>query len=604
MMLRDRLTGRDLVSIPPVVHPGRYILLQDMTLNGHSVLPAGSLLCGDGSERCQLDGFQSKFVSPDVALAAKADLLIDAVATISSLMESGIEKPSPLLPAGLITEKGQLTPLERELGAVLSAGHLQVISVRPRLDLKYEQAVTDVARARRLANNSLTHLASHSECWQRQTLSGVIPRQILARFSNDDYSIYENRVYARLLDGLDNYLTARLRRLEALRSGLEQALKLTESTDLDYRLTNEVCDLWGRTFSDAQTRAQLKATSETLKVLANYHITIRGLKQAGLYLKVPRSAQIDGILHRTNILNHDPHYRHLAPLWDRLQNIHRAARQSPDDALSGSRHLESRYCGYVGLVLRQALIQIGLDAFGRGRWAGHDLHLYTSGNEWVLEVDGEPEITLIPWACLQALPDEVGVGKDTRRIVCWPGIEQEGKFDAAWSGYAVKVSPLDLYVVERLGACLDEVLNKFLLSRYGRPLKPLPSPVVAEASGIKGFHTTGHQGQLIHALAQEDAEKLQTLLQQHGRQELVRDFAQRQAESVKLSHCPVCHAISPLISQADGGFSSQCGSCSCRRYWRREGNHLWHFKQVLGDIMDFRRNGRRSLEFFLSGSFC
>lgn len=603
MMLRDRLTGRDLVSIPPVVHPGRYLLLQDMTLNGHSVLPAGSLLCGDGGERCQLDGLHSTFVSPDVALAAKADLLIDAVTTITSLMESGIEEPSPLLPAGLITEKGQLTPLERELGAVLSAGHLQVISVRPRLDLKYEQEVTDVARARRLANNSLTHLASHSECWQRQTLSGVIPRQILARFSNDDYSIYENRVYARLLDGLDNYLTARLRRLEALRSGLEQALKLTESTDLDYRLTTEICALWGRTFSDSQTRAQLRATSETLKVLANHHTTIRGLKQTGLYLNVPRSAQIDGVLHRTNILNHDPHYRHLVPLWDRLQNINKAARQSPDEVLSRHQNLESRYCGYVGLVLRQALSNLGLNSLGRGQWAGHDLHLRPSGDDWVLEVDGQPELILVPWACLQSLPEEVNAGDDTRRMVCWPGIEQEDELDSAWNGHAVKVSPLDLYVVERLGACLDEALNKLLLSRYGKPLKPLPSPVVAEASGIKAFPITGHQGHLLQALSPEDAERLLTLLQQNGRQELVRDFALRQAEAMTLSHCPVCGSISPLTPQADGGFSSQCVSCNCKRYWRRMGDHRWHFQQLLNDSVDFRQTGRRSLEFVLLDSF-
>ena len=79
------------------------------------------------------------------------------------------------------------------------------------MDLRYEETVTEVSRARRLSQwNVYTHLASHSECWQRQTLSGIQPKRVLARFSEDDYAIYENRVYARLLDSLDNYLTSPL----------------------------------------------------------------------------------------------------------------------------------------------------------------------------------------------------------------------------------------------------------------------------------------------------------------------------------------------------------------------------------------------------------
>jgi hypothetical protein len=106
----------------------------------------------------------------------------------------------------------RVTPLEQMLCAVLKGGRLHSISTGPRVDLKYEESVTDVSRARRLTNSTYTHLASHSECWQRQTLSGIQPRRVLARFSEDDYATYENRVYARLLDGLDNYLTRRLRR--------------------------------------------------------------------------------------------------------------------------------------------------------------------------------------------------------------------------------------------------------------------------------------------------------------------------------------------------------------------------------------------------------
>ncbi|MFD2838681.1 hypothetical protein ACFS3C_25435 [Azotobacter vinelandii] len=133
------------------------------------------------------------------AQATAAELLSKAIATIDADMQPS-SLMSPLMPAAIIDAQSHLLPFEERLLDVVQHGHLHQISQRPRLDLRYENEVADVARARRLDKGALVHLASHSECWQRQTLSGVIPKKVLARFSEDDYGIYENLVYARLLD--------------------------------------------------------------------------------------------------------------------------------------------------------------------------------------------------------------------------------------------------------------------------------------------------------------------------------------------------------------------------------------------------------------------
>lgn len=152
---------------------------------------------------------------------------------------------SPLMPASIIDAKSHLQPFEERLLDVVKQGHLHHISLRPRLDLHYEDEVADIGRARRLAKGALVHLASHSECWQRQTLSGVIPKKVLARFSEDDYGIYENRVYARLLDKIERYLHGRLAELRGLQATLNQALRFYEAENVDYRLREEICRLWG-----------------------------------------------------------------------------------------------------------------------------------------------------------------------------------------------------------------------------------------------------------------------------------------------------------------------------------------------------------------------
>lgn len=598
MRLQDRITGQNLNLLPAVIHSGRYFLNQAATLNRHTSLEAGALICSDGTDRCQLGTTQLPFLAPTPALIAREELFRDAISTIAGLMDGGVERPSPLLPGAMVNEQSQETSLERMLENVLRTGHLHSISIRPRIDLKYEDLVTDVSRARRLSNASYTHLASHSECWQRQTLSGVQPRRVLARFSEDEYSTYENRVYARLLDGLDIYLTTRLHRLEALRDDLEQALRITESKDLHFRLSNEICALWGQTYDAEQKKHQIDLTQNILEKIGFQLKGVRGLKQAGLYLMVPRSLRVGAALHRTNILTHDQHYRHLALLWDELQKARQLSDRTPAAVFAANQQLELSYSRYVGLVLRHALSRYGLNSSDSAHWAGHKIQIQQSGLEWHLIIDGASVLELIPWACLDSLPDDVQ--KLARhRIVCWPGLAQNDPFVSVFTGSALCVSPMDLYAVERVGAVIDQELCRFLLRHFGKPIQPLPSAVAAETRQLKGIKVEGVGLQVLSPLDSEALRLARALFDKHARSAMSQAFTDRVEEVKALNICPVCEAPAELNLQQDGGFSSDCTSCSCKRYWRKGEEGRWDYQQLLGEVSDFRVAGRRGMAFSL-----
>ena len=180
---------------------------------------------------------------------------------------------------------------------MLRAGHLHSISDRPRQDLRYEELISPVARARRLATSALSHLASHSDCWQQRTLSGVKPRKILARFSDDDYAIYENRLYKRLIDRLERHLSRRIARIRGINSRLEDALEFQNSENTHYRLSKDICRLWGEAYLDDKTGIQREAGRRPYKTLTDQLRSIRGLKQRGLYTLVPRSAGVPDQVH-------------------------------------------------------------------------------------------------------------------------------------------------------------------------------------------------------------------------------------------------------------------------------------------------------------------
>ena len=172
-----------------------------------------------------------------------------------------------------------------------------------------------------LAKGALVHLASHSECWQRQTLSGVVPKKVKARFSEDDYQIYENRVFSRLIDKLHRHLHSRIRTVEQLQQTLNDALGFENNSDaVNYRVSQKSA----RSGENLRCGCHVASSGVVGKHLTSLRAmlqSITSLRQSGLYLMIPRHAQVGAALHRTNILNHDAHYRHLAILWDELNRF-------------------------------------------------------------------------------------------------------------------------------------------------------------------------------------------------------------------------------------------------------------------------------------------
>ena len=538
MRLHDRLTGKELTVPLSVMESGRYRLTKPVMFNHHTRLAAGEVVFSDGSKTCDLGDITLPIEQvSSVEDRAQQGLFAEAVITIQRLIrEMPNTMVSPLLPSALISDGSNPNPLETLLQQTLEAGHLHHIAQHPRLDLRYDEAITPISRARRLANGTLKHLASHSECWQRRTLTGVIPRKVLARFSEDDYGIYENRLYARLLDRLERHLQLRLARLIALQDELQQALNFQHSESVHYRLSHTVCKLWGQTFNPEQTDVQLKASKETRKVLEKALRDIQGLKQQGLYPLIPRAAQVSGQIHRTNILGHDPHYRHLPPLWEESQREIQAATTKPEDVFAKERELHDAYSDYLGLVIKHALQRYGIDNEAlRFQSGSQTVTLMHQGDEWHLSCTNGSTLQLVPWVHYFSLPELTSLS--VTRIVCWPGLAERKQLQSyTCTSGVVPISPLDLYVVERMGYLLDEWLIQ---------------------------------------------------------QQLNDDTGMKVKDENTFVLCPVCQTVGQITAQADG-FAASCekNDCGAKWYLTRQS-----YRQILEENANFQRVGRRNIHF-------
>ncbi|WP_286715706.1 hypothetical protein [Marinobacter sp. tcs-11] len=606
----DRLTGQHIDRLPDVIESGRY-LAELMAGDSSSLSVAASgLLVDDGSEIANVGGERKSFRLPDKAIAQKSELFERILDTIDSSIESETELASPLMPEGVVDDDSHLNSFDLKLMEIIGAGHLHQISMRPRLDLHYEEEVTDVARAKKLAKGALVHLASHSECWQRQTLSGVIPKRVKARFSEDDFNIYENRVYARLLDKIEQYLSKRVGTLKQIQSAVNEALEFYGANDLHHRLTDEICRLWGKAFTQYSTSKASEQLAETLEHLENALGIVRGLKQRGLYLLVSRTANIGDGLHLTNILSHDQHYRHLPVLWNELRSVIGGKRTTPEERRARNEALNVTYSRYAGLVLRHALVPyLGTEL--SSRWAGLNLVLRQVGLNWHLllssnDSSGLEKILLevVPWMGLGERPEVPQIKQNLdgtlSRVLAWPNLSDDhlSSTEAATDGVWVQLSPFDLYGVERFGYVIDQLLQRELVTGYGCPILKVPAKSLRIAKEIKGLvvEPKRHEIRVVEVLTTGDLSRVERSLFDDNAADQVSELGRRQKEIMALERCPVCSSPVKLIHQQPSGFATDCKSCKTKRYLRLNGANV-EYEQKLADSRDFQVVGRRSFSF-------
>ncbi len=169
---------------------------------------------------------------------------------------------------------------------------------------------------------------------------------------------------------------------------LARALEFQDSEQTHFRLRQDICRLWGESYLDDKTGMQLEAGKRALSEIEAQLRAIRGLKQRGLYPLVPAASVVPAQVHRTNILNHDPHYRHLPPLWESLKDEREERQMRPEERLAKHQQLHLAYRDYVGLVLRRALERYGLQG-GQGDrlefgWAGITFSVRQDGQDWLI----------------------------------------------------------------------------------------------------------------------------------------------------------------------------------------------------------------------------
>lgn len=578
MKVFDRYVGAD-VELPAEVDPGRYRLLAPVCLNGSILLQAGDKLWSDGGSRCLLTGSLSdeqvrSFRMPaaeqdEQTPSSVIDAAVLAVAEQVESMNPGGSLPSPVMPTKL-GELAHMYPLEQLLETTLLAGHLQTIAKRPRMDMRYDTEMLPVSRVQRMAVDAMTRLASHSEDWVRREITGVVPGRLKAEISQDELVIYENIIFAKLLDRLRKTLRKRLRDLDALLFKQAEAGTLENAQHLDHRLRYDLCELWGQSSADqpATAKSVHAARDQINKLLGK----VTQLQRSTVVQAVPQMRQVPLSLRSTNILRHDPHYRHLRPLWllahsSMLQQAYR-----PQDWFNDQRQRAQRYSAYAGLLIRHALHASKLvDPHSDGvswRFGPSTLTLRDERGEWILQLctgtASIEQLTVVPaW---RGCRDWEKQKHDRFVLFCHPG---ETEVDDSGTGSDSVLNPLQFYAVERMRQAVERWLLVKLLTRYPFHIENVPATLANDCQNAAPDVITVHRQSLI-ITGVPDVQvgaKLQEIMRiSKIRQEISHAFTVALEQARLLVRCRLCgHSVAPNdFKKSAHGFKA---SCNCGHIW-------------------------------------
>lgn len=496
----------------------------------------------------------------DDLLKSKQQLRVvyDAIHQINNKFEDlELKKFSHFLPPEI---SKNITPndLDKGIEQAFNNGVLFQINSTPRMSMRYDTELLPTSRVKRYANNYQAHLVAHSECWQQRTVVGIVPKKLKAKVSEDEVAIYENIVYARLIDNLFNYLTLYQLRLEEIVTFIGQFGTL-DSSNKDHRYITQLTQDWGRAYEDnSESMESLQDQTElTLeKVKANIR-KLSQLRSGKLYQSIPRSAKVGMDLKQTNILVHDKNYLRAAQLWRVWLKNSNIDQLTPQQILQQKRHNFIQYQSYVEKVLKQVFVNLGwsLSDVANGtklsRDNGFELMLKCSNQgEWLLEGKERQIARIVVLSeplVKEITQSELSAGEF---LICAEN-HTVGENDNV-----MVISPIELHGKETLAGKLQQQILTALILEYLQDFNvTLPTAIQAL-----------YQDKLDKTLSAEELK----IAKKHSNDTLYSAIYRKSNISEFLKQCPICsqRAHESCIQQTSKDyFSASCRNKECKATW-------------------------------------
>lgn len=192
---------------------------------------------------------------------------------------------------------------------------LDRITKNPRSNLKYDEEIVDVERAKKTNSTSIRHLASHTHLIKEiDKNNNVVPKKVLTVNAEQDYNIYENRFIATLINRL--FLFVRNRYL-VIKDNVESFQKdhiFTESKFMMEEVNVEMkIDL--TVTKDLDNKEINEENYLLLQRVEKLEQLIESLRGCQFMIMMRKSTPVRPPIMKTNIILKNPDFKNAYNLW-------------------------------------------------------------------------------------------------------------------------------------------------------------------------------------------------------------------------------------------------------------------------------------------------
>ena len=199
-----------------------------------------------------------------------------------------------------------------------SLPNIDKIVRNPRRFIVQEEDVVIVEKTKRVSQETIKHLAQHSENIQDLDENGdIVPKKLLNVHKEDTSDLYENRFIYTLVTRLENFINRQLEDLELTsKKEVNKEVSYKAETNLDGRLIKIDLKM------EEQDEIDLTEDGSDYKnrILACYEV-IRGFRTTEMIRELVGCSLVRNPIRKTNLILREPNFQKAFVLWQYLDNF-------------------------------------------------------------------------------------------------------------------------------------------------------------------------------------------------------------------------------------------------------------------------------------------
>lgn len=188
----------------------------------------------------------------------------------------------------------------------------------PRRFIVQEEDVVIVEKTKRVSQETIKHLANHSENIQDiDEFGDVVPKKLLNVYKEDTSDLYENRFIYTLVKRLENFMS---RQLELLDYESKKEIKKEVSYKADTILENRKINIELKMKEDYSYNLLDDDNDYRNRILACFEI-ISGFKTTEMIKELIGCSLVTNPIRKTNLILREPNFQKAHILWQYLDNF-------------------------------------------------------------------------------------------------------------------------------------------------------------------------------------------------------------------------------------------------------------------------------------------